>query len=693
MYLLGPHVLNPHNIDWLKGDSATYYIGWALFRQDPHLHWPITFTDRIGYPIGDSISMMDVNPLFAVILKPFAKLLSDPFQYFGLEAILACALQFFFSLRLFRLILGPAASAVVLPSLFLLVAPPLTLRMSGHYALTNQWMLIAALLVFCSALRTSPISMRRFVKMALILGAVSVSINPYLAIQVLFVLTTAVIALVWRKRMSTIRALVTVSALGMTAVLTAYIFGFIVTGDQSYQAGGYRYYSMNLLSPLDPNGYGALFLPQLPHFSEGQYEGYCYLGAGVILLAIIAVFLGLARRPRISGFQWRSAISLLICCAVLMLMALSTEITAGTKVVVDLDPSQRLTPYLSIMRSSGRLFWTPYYVLVSAVLVAPYLFLRRRWANILLVLALSIQMIDLIPLRRWLYSGINLKTETPLKSTVWSKLGANYKNLIVLPAWQCGPSGSPGGGVGFETFGMLAATEKMRTNSYYSARPINHGFHCDAAIASLTKQPLAADSVYVVTPGVAGRIISMRSGACHNVDGFVLCSSKDNLGLGHGLWESETELWIRDHFKTILGRDPTQAEEARWVEALDRNSQATTSLLQALLSSDEFERQRLPEFWAYVDAQGRWPTLGEWLNKTPPQPATASPPQVGNRHLLHDRNRAFVCMLYFAVLERDPDPGGLSVWSGALARTSLQNVIAQFLGSPEYASNRYLQNH
>jgi hypothetical protein len=33
--------------------------GWELFRQDPRLHWPLTFTDRLGYPLGDSIAFMD----------------------------------------------------------------------------------------------------------------------------------------------------------------------------------------------------------------------------------------------------------------------------------------------------------------------------------------------------------------------------------------------------------------------------------------------------------------------------------------------------------------------------------------------------------------------------------------------------------------------------------------------------------
>jgi transposase len=41
----------------------TPYIGWELFRQDPHWHWPLTYTDRVGYPVGENVALLDPNPL------------------------------------------------------------------------------------------------------------------------------------------------------------------------------------------------------------------------------------------------------------------------------------------------------------------------------------------------------------------------------------------------------------------------------------------------------------------------------------------------------------------------------------------------------------------------------------------------------------------------------------------------------
>src|SRR5271166_6647270 len=146
--VIGPAPLNPRNVDWVTVDPAYHYIGWELWRQDPHVHWPLTYTGRLGYPRGESVALLDLNPLLAVVLKPLSPLLPEPIQYFGFEVVLSCALQFFFAFRIFRLILGTDLLGIALCSVFFLLAPPLNYRFMGHYSLTNHWLLLAALLVF-----------------------------------------------------------------------------------------------------------------------------------------------------------------------------------------------------------------------------------------------------------------------------------------------------------------------------------------------------------------------------------------------------------------------------------------------------------------------------------------------------------------------------------------------------------------
>jgi hypothetical protein len=203
--------------------------------------------------------------------------------------------------------------------------------------------------------------------------------------------------------------------------------------------------------------------------------------------------------------------------------------------LVDLDPRERLTPILAIFRSSGRLFWLPYYAALSALLVAPSLFLRRRTANLLLCGALALQLVDTIPMRRWVHATVNGGYSNPLQSPIWSELGAIYANLVVLPPWQCDHYGTPGGVDGYRIFGLLAADQNMRINSYYSGRQTERAlaFHCSRSIAALSERTLSPDTAYVVTPALAALIAEGPTGPgqCHDLDGFILCSPKNSLGL------------------------------------------------------------------------------------------------------------------------------------------------------------------
>jgi predicted ABC-type exoprotein transport system permease subunit len=111
-------------------------------------------------------------------------------------------------------------------SVFFLLAPPLNYRFWGHYSLSNQWLLVAALFVFAQAQQRSPRSVRRFVISACVLTAVSVGTNPYLAFQVLLILTAADASLLWQKRIGPARATGVVALLAAIGFVVAYSFGW-----------------------------------------------------------------------------------------------------------------------------------------------------------------------------------------------------------------------------------------------------------------------------------------------------------------------------------------------------------------------------------------------------------------------------------------------------------------------------------
>ena len=190
--------------------------------------------------------------------------------------------------------------------------------------------------------------------------AIAAAINPYLAFPSLVAPTAGIAALVWQRRLRVLSAGLVVAGMGFLSILVAYSIGFLFAGEKGYTSSGYRFYSIDLLAPLDPYGAGSIFYRALPHFTDGQYEGYNYLGAGAILLLVLTLSLAVWHKDQLRSLDRRRVIPLLLCCAVLIVMACSTKVSIGSIRLVDLDPRERLTPYLAILRGSGHLSGYPF---------------------------------------------------------------------------------------------------------------------------------------------------------------------------------------------------------------------------------------------------------------------------------------------------------------------------------------------
>ena len=366
--LLGP-ALNSTNLTWLKGDPAQYYIGWALFAQTPGCHWPLTFTDRIGYPIGDAIANVDPNPLAVLLLRPFAFLLPANFQYFGPWAVLSIALQFYFGVRLLRIFFGRRLWPSLCGGLLLTISPPLAYRLGGHFALANHWLILAAFCLYFSWQRGAIKSGRKLAIAWCSLTVIAVATTGYLALCVVGVLGAACVRsfLVrppqWRS-MSLVAGIA-----GCFFLLSGYAIG-VIRGGGGLAAAGYRMLSMNLLAPVDSRSFGALLIKDQARF-PGQYEGYNYLGLGTLVLILILAG-GIAATPRSPRWPFSEWAPLVLLGFVFTALALSTKVTAGSHVVFDLDPHERLSPYLGVFRGSGRLFWVPYYLITAGAVIAHF---------------------------------------------------------------------------------------------------------------------------------------------------------------------------------------------------------------------------------------------------------------------------------------------------------------------------------
>ena len=166
---------------------------------------------------------------------------------------------------------------------FFILSPPLIFRIQ-HAALTAHWVLLAAL--WLSWRPDADVMSRRLSMAWALLAGVTAAIQPYLLVIVTALAAAAharlAIAAPRQLRRIAISQLTTLAAAGIGLWQSG---SLMVRGEDGLRVGGFGGWSANLLSFIMPTEAGSLLSPgPLRYASHGQYEGYAYLGAGLLLL-------------------------------------------------------------------------------------------------------------------------------------------------------------------------------------------------------------------------------------------------------------------------------------------------------------------------------------------------------------------------------------------------------------------------
>jgi hypothetical protein len=518
-HVVGMRLLNPLDVTWLGGDPATSHLAWLFFRNQDHFSFPIGMVANLGYPLGEPIALLDPNPLVAAALWPIRHFLPEPFQYVGASFGVEVILQLYFGYRISCRVGGGSRVVGLLGGLFFMIAPSFVWRAFAHFSLANHWLILAALDFYLGVEdRLSKAGIAFACAMAFIAGG----INPYIALMVLMIIAATALksVLTGGKRWAPAIALLGLSV-GFTALGLA-LFGFIRPGESTYAGSGYGFYSMNLLSPIDPEGYS--FLLPTQNIGAGQYEGYNYLGLGIILLGSFS----LLHRPSLffESFSARTAglWTVVVCSTVL---AVSTKPFFGAHQLFSIHLPLWVEQGLSAFRASGRLFWPSVYIIITWSVAASAVAFKRRTAAVLSILLL-IQFSDL----EGLYRNIRRYHEAATSSVftdgpIWQALGKDHRHLVVIPAWQCEPAKSPAGDQGFWVFGKLAAHFDMTINSFYAARYSPHQieFFCEKQPRQIADEGLRPDTAYVFAKPSSTLGLALNDHFCQVLDGVTLCSN------------------------------------------------------------------------------------------------------------------------------------------------------------------------
>lgn len=497
VFLTGGGMLLPGNTHWVaQSDLAQSYLGWAFYRHAPW-GWPPGASPTYGLGLGGSVYYSDSIPLLALAFKAASPLLPAGFQYFGIWLLACFSLQAIFAWKILSLETRNWLTLVT-GCLFVVTAPPLLMRLTGHMALCGQWTILAALYFY---MRPAP---RRPVLAWSVLAGASVLIHAYLFFMV---------AAIWaadlaRRHLATPGtgtprgsrwiALAGECAGVVSTALVAGWMGGLFLAAKGADASGFGIYKMNLLGPIDGDSWSHLGLnfPQGP----GEYEGFNYLGAGGIALVMLALGVRLLVKPRepLAARRWWP---LTLVGAMLTLLAVTNDIGLGAhQWHLALPPAMQHLLARSPIQSTGRLFWVVYYAMILGALTCLARRLRGAALAGTMLLLVVLQGIDLGPgllhLGRTLEAAATRPIPSPLQDPFWNQAGADYRVLREVPTRLAAPD--------WPVLARYALEHGMATDVVQLARvdPDRLRETSSEQLQRLTTGQPERDTLYVIQPSV-----------------------------------------------------------------------------------------------------------------------------------------------------------------------------------------------
>jgi len=519
--------LDPTNLDWLGGgDRAAHVLGWLHFRDAPW-GFPLGRAPSLMHPLTMTVALADANPWVALALKPFSQWLPRDFQYIGPWLALCFALQGWMGVKLMEL-LTPRVSQRLLGAALFVLAPVLLQRAAmGHDTLCAQWMIIAMFWLYLRP-REDARAAWRALGWALLLNVLAAGIHPYLVVMIFPLALALLFTVVRRERHLSWRwagAALVGGSLAIGAVFVA--FGYVGQGVRS-GASGFGFFSANVLALVNPAGWSYV-LPGFPS-GRGQYEGFGYLGTGVLGLAVLLLWRPWSWWPQAKAELKARRPLVLMVLALTALAFSSVVMVAGWTVLSMRQLVAPLLPVLETFRSSGRFIWPLHY----AVLMGCIALVVWRWrqrpavATSVLLGAVILQVLDAGDF--WERACFRGEPWPRLRAPEWASVDPLYRHIVLFPPFIVGSEEPCVQGTFREDdharFGDLAYRQGLTTNSGYAARldAANIRAVCQSLRADVESGRLAEDTLYVVDAPERARFQRLSPDVtCGMLDGFTVC--------------------------------------------------------------------------------------------------------------------------------------------------------------------------
>lgn len=504
---VGPFWSAPNYPDMQQHLSAARYFLHDSWR------FPLFLTKTIMPPDGVSVVFLDVNPLLALLAKIWFSLTGQSMNYFGPWIALCYALQGAAFLFLCRS-LGLKGWLPAIVCTVIALSVPAFLYRYFHLNLLGQFLITAQLGLYFQAVRR-----RRHwaMRCALVLALTTILIHFYLFAMVAGIYAAMLADEADRSGEAPITVIIRFGAFLAGTALLLVVSGYLHGAGGS---SGFGFFSMNILSPFMPQHSG-LFGGDMIDATGGQYEGFNYLGIGVLLLFVLALVLcwhdlwDMAKR-----YKYLLVVMALFTGFAISLRPFIGDIDlfhplahAGPPVASSAAPTAHAAVQpagvgakihdlifypLQQFRSSGRFFWPVGYLMAAFGIVGVWRRLSPNLAAALLVVAAVLQFVDAGPLRADMATAFQDPGTPPLGADPWVKMIAAHGSITVLPSMDCADVESPL----IPLFVYYASESVTPTHSAKLSR--GPKAECPAEMEAIAHRRVGADEIVVLlSPPIA----------------------------------------------------------------------------------------------------------------------------------------------------------------------------------------------
>lgn len=523
LLLYGPKVLNVTYDAWLLtgSDLTQHYIGWLCYRNSPW-HFPLGLMTGLIEPYTTSIIFTDSIPHFALLFKLFSPLLPETFQYFGIYGLLSFSLMGGFSTLLLQKNLN-CLSLCTLLSTFFILSPYVMQRLFAQTALGGgQWITIASLYIWLY----KPFAYKKYLQplLWLVLAFVVSGVHMYLLPCLFAILGMWCLQNFLEKNIFI--PIITFIFATITVFFNFWLYGAFY-GNTSLESGGLGLYSANLNTLFDPQNTSSLLLT-LPH-GPGQYEGYGYLGLGILFLCAVSLLLIFCGPKKTSPFFTnQQKILLAILVFFFTVLALSPVIMLGDKVIFEIPLPKFIEKAWGIFRSSGRFIWPVCYIVIFlSVITVFHTFLAAKYRiHITAICLILLQLLDLSPLVLSVYRAEKYRTyisyEPALQQEAWVHLFATKSHIVYQPysafIYESG---------GYDLT-YLALKNHVTTSNFYLARSDTNALKQfnDTIQSELDRGYIREDTIYIFAPDDAN--IAHYDLSLYQIDGMIVGISEED---------------------------------------------------------------------------------------------------------------------------------------------------------------------